>query len=253
MFPSWLGSLAWLCLGVAFACAAWIAIDEIRHPQHMWIMNIVWPVSALFGSVLWLALYLRHGRARTRAPRHAKRERSAAREAAPQGESGGPRRSSPGLAAIAKATTHCGAGCMLGDICGEFLTLLLPTVAIAAGWTWLFDEKIYANWIVDFIFAYLIGIAIQYFTITPMKNLSPGRGLVQALKADTASIALWQVGMYGAMAAIQFLWFRRAYGTSAAASTPEFWFAMQLAMLCGFGTSFPANAWLLRRGIKQEM
>lgn len=86
-----------------------------------------------------------------------------------------------------------------------------------------------------------------------MKNLSPGRGLLQALKADTASIALWQVAMYGAMAVIQFLWYRPAYGATAAAWTPEFWFAMQLAMLCGFVTSFPANAWLLKRGIKEAM
>jgi hypothetical protein len=33
--------VAWSSLGIAFFCALVIAIDERRHPQKMWIMNIV--------------------------------------------------------------------------------------------------------------------------------------------------------------------------------------------------------------------
>jgi hypothetical protein len=35
--------IAWISLVIAFTCALIIAIDEFRHPQKMWIMNIVWP------------------------------------------------------------------------------------------------------------------------------------------------------------------------------------------------------------------
>jgi hypothetical protein len=51
MVPDWLHdlSIAYLLLGAI--CAAVIAYDELRHPQHMWIMNVVWPVTALFGTV----------------------------------------------------------------------------------------------------------------------------------------------------------------------------------------------------------
>ncbi len=35
--------IAWIPLSVAFLSAIVIAIDEARHPQKMWIMNIVWP------------------------------------------------------------------------------------------------------------------------------------------------------------------------------------------------------------------
>lgn len=35
--------------------------------------------------------------------------------------------------------------------------------------------------------------------------------------------------------------------------TPSFWFMMQIAMLCGFATSYPVNWWLLRSGIKKKM
>ena len=50
-----LAAIAWVSLAVAFACALWIAVDEMRHPQAMAIMNIVWPVTALYLSVfaLW--------------------------------------------------------------------------------------------------------------------------------------------------------------------------------------------------------
>jgi hypothetical protein len=54
MIPSWLHtlSIAYLLLGAVVA--AIIAADELKHPQHMWIMNVVWPVTALFGTV-WIA------------------------------------------------------------------------------------------------------------------------------------------------------------------------------------------------------
>jgi len=32
--------VSWISLGIAFICAFVIAIDEIRHPQKMWIMNV---------------------------------------------------------------------------------------------------------------------------------------------------------------------------------------------------------------------
>jgi len=34
-------------LAVAFLCGILIAIDEIRYRQKMWIMNLVWPLTAL--------------------------------------------------------------------------------------------------------------------------------------------------------------------------------------------------------------
>ncbi len=52
MIPTWLHlfSIASLLLGTL--CLADVAADVARHPQHMEIMNVVWPVPALFGT-LW--------------------------------------------------------------------------------------------------------------------------------------------------------------------------------------------------------
>jgi hypothetical protein len=59
--------------------------------------------------------------------------------------------------------------------------------------------------------------------------------------------------MYGFMAVIQFLWVKPVFGGIAEVASPEFWFAMQLAMLAGFATSYPVNWWLIRAGVKEKM
>jgi Domain of unknown function (DUF4396) len=231
-FPRWLHELATTSLIFAFACAGVIVVDEFRRPQKMWIMNLVWPLTTLFGSVIWLVAYYLWG--------------------APPGRAQSDRKQHF-LVMVAKGTSHCGAGCTLGDIIAEWAAFGYPAFAVWFGWHRFFGEKTFAVWIPEFILAWLVGIAFQYFTIKPMRNLSTAQGLIAALKADSASISAWQLGMYGLMALIQFGWFRPAYGGTAPVPSPEFWFAMQIAMLAGFITSYPVNWWLLRNGLKEQM
>ncbi|WP_234028977.1 DUF4396 domain-containing protein [Aurantiacibacter spongiae] len=156
-------------------------------------------------------------------------------------------------ASVAKGASHCGAGCTLGDIIAEWSAFAVPVIATWFGYRWLFAEEILAIWVLDYIVAYAIGIVFQYFTIKPMRDVSVGEGIWQAIKADTLSITSWQVGMYGVMALAQFVWFRQAYGGTAAVDRPEFWFAMQVAMLGGFLTAYPTNWILIRKGLKEKM
>jgi hypothetical protein len=37
------------------------------------------------------------------------------------------------------------------------------------------------------------------------------------------------------------------------ASSPSFWLLMQVGMSTGYATSWPANVWLVKRGIKVPM
>ena len=231
-FPPALHLIAIVSLAIAGVCAIVITADELKRPQKMWIMNIVWPLTALFGSVIWLAAYWKWGRA-----------------PAPHEKQDG----LPFAVMVGKGASHCGAGCTLGDLIAEWLAFGVPVIAVWFGYRSLFSEEIFAIWILDFILAFGIGVAFQYFTIKPMRDLSPGQGIIAALKADIASISAWQIGMYGLMAALQFGWFKPAFGTTADVATPEFWFAMQLAMLAGFATSYPVNWWLIRAGIKEKM
>jgi hypothetical protein len=242
VIPNWLHVLSIIALAGGFACAAAILADEINHPQHMWIMNVVWPVVALFGTVLTLWAYFRFGRLAT----HENAERA-------RGNASHNERITPFPVMVGKAAAHCGSGCCLGDICAEWLAFALPSVAIAFGWHSLFSEKMFAVWIVDYIFAFALGILFQYFTIQPMRKLPVGAGIIQALKVDTLSLSAWQIGMYGFMALAQFVIFRSLIHTRLEVNSTEFWFMMQIAMLAGFVTSYPVNWWLLRAGIKEKM
>jgi hypothetical protein len=141
----------------------------------------------------------------------------------------------------ALATTHCGSGCALGDICAEWFIFFFPLT--------LLGRTVFAGWLLDYILAFLFGIAFQFFTVKPMRNLSSGEGLKAALKADSLSLTSWQVGMYGWMARVIFA----IFGHELPKTDSVFWFMMRIAMIAGFLTSYPVNCWLIRKGIKEEM
>lgn len=223
-----LRTLSWVSLGLATASAVVIALDLGSRRQKMWIMNLVWPLTALWAGPLGLWAYFRYGR--VSGPAQRARESNGAR-----GEK------QPFSIQAAKGTTHCGSGCVLGDISAEVLSIALPLS--------LFGHKMFGTWTYALVSAFAIGIAFQYFTIKPMRHLSSAEGLKEALKADTLSLLAWQLGMFGWMALATFVIFHHEL----AKSNPTFWLMMQIAMCCGFVTSYPVNRWLLRRGIKEAM
>jgi hypothetical protein len=244
MSPPWLHVLSLAALIFGFACAIAIAIDLTRRPQHMFIMNIVWPVTALFGGAAALWGYFKYGRLATHAKAKAAMER---KEEPPH------RRLTPFPVMVGKGTTHCGAGCTLGDICAEWLAFAFPAIAIALGWQSIFPEKIFAVWVFAYALAFIFGIVFQYMTIAPMRDLPFLQGVWAAVKADTLSLTAWQLGMYGFIALAYFYFFRVLIGAELRVNTPEFWFMMQIAMWCGFATSYPVNWWLIRTGLKERM
>jgi hypothetical protein len=235
MIPSWLHGLSIAFLVLGAACALVLAVDVIRHPQRMEIMDVVWPVTALFGTGATAWMYFRYGRLATKEAADQEHEKV------------------PFPIMVAKGASHCGSGCCIGDICAEWAAFFVPAVAVWFGWQKIFAEKTFAVWILDFVFAFLLGVAFQYFTIVPMRHLGKLEGIWQALKADALSLTAWQIGMYGFMAVAKFWLFGALLGAALEVNSPEFWFMMQIAMLCGFATSYPVNWWLLTAGIKEKM
>ncbi|HEX4148330.1 MAG TPA: DUF4396 domain-containing protein, partial [Pirellulales bacterium] len=225
----WLNDLAWLSLAVGIAASIVILIDVVSHPQPMAIMNVVWPVTGLYAGPLGLWAYYSYGRAAITA--HAQLAMQGGAHASPHDhhQHGAHK---PLWQQVLVATTHCGSGCTLGDIAAEAMLIAFPFA--------VFGSQLYASWLLGFIWAYVLGIVFQYFTIAPMRQLSVGRGILAAIRADTLSLCAWQLGMYGWMAAAVFLIFHRQIDPTG----PVFWFMMQIAMLCGFLTSYPVN-WLL--------
>jgi hypothetical protein len=234
----WLTTLSLVSLAVAVACAVWIVVDMLRgHRQPMAIMHVVWPVTALYAGPLGLWAYWRWGRPRAKGRSGGRNHEKDSAE----GDDGQSRNRSPSRESVALAASHCGSGCTLGDLLAESLLIAFP-------FTW-FGSELLTGWTLDYVAAFVIGIAFQYFTIKPMTEQSAGQAFLSALKADSLSLTAWQVGMYGWMAIATFVIFGHPLDKAA----PVFWFMMQIAMLFGFLTAYPVNAWLLRRGIKEPM
>lgn len=211
-------------LGICLLCAVGIAISEVRHPQRMRIMNVVWPVTALYLGVLAVAGYIGFMRKQDRQRGH---------------DSG---KSDLSLAQIAVAVSHCGAGCALADIVSE--------IAIEGADLKIAGSRFAASLVLDSIVAWLFGVAFQYFSIKPMRDISAPEALGEAIKADTASIASYQAGMFAWMAFAQFILFA---SVPPPATSATFWLSMQVGMAIGFVTAMPVNRILLRRGIKERM
>jgi len=148
--PQWLTILSWVSIILGLATAGVIAIDITRHRQHMAIMNIVWPVTGLYFPVAGWWLYTTMGRPMAvDAPKMEGR--------------------SPYWKSIFLSATHCGSGCVIGDIIGALIVL-------AMGWI-LLGQRLYSEYVVEFALAYLFGIAFQYFPIRAMRQIAPGHSV----------------------------------------------------------------------------
>jgi hypothetical protein len=220
--------VAWISIVLGLACFLWIIVDEARHPQAMGVMNVVWPVTALYWSVLALWAYLRLGRANT--------------HGGTMNDGGSSSKSAPSVAQIAVGTSHCGAGCMLADMVCDF--------AIPATGVMLLGSMLWTEYILDFAAAWTLGIAFQYFALKPMSDKTSGQVIWAAIKADTLSILAFQIGMYAWMALVYFKLYPAPHLTP---FQPVYWLMMQIGMIFGYATAFPMNAWLIRAGLKEAM
>ena len=165
-----------VCSGIGIAVH--IAIDLTHRPQSMKIMNAVWILSALWGSYLALWAYNKFGRS---SPMKAeddgmKMDMSGMKDMsdmkgmdmsgmkdnmemdmAMQGEMSMQGMQRPYWQSVALSALHCGAGCTLADIIGEWFTNYVP-VTVAG-------SQLFGNWVLDFILALMIGVYFQFYAI----------------------------------------------------------------------------------------
>jgi hypothetical protein len=215
MVPDWLNVVAIVSLSIAGICFVAVLIDVVRRPQEMAIMNWVWPITTLYGGPLAVWMYARLGRP-------SPHER-------------------PFYSRVAVDATHCGAGCVLGDIIAEFVIFYTGFIILGS--------MLATEYVGDYLLAYAFGIAFQFFAIAPMRHLSLWPGIGAAIKADTISLTAFEIGLFGWMAISFFVLFHPPLMPN----QPAFWFMMQIGMVIGFLTSYPANWFLVRSGIKISM
>ncbi|WP_028784580.1 DUF4396 domain-containing protein [Thalassobacillus devorans] len=218
-----LTAISWIALGLGLLSFLIILIDVIRHPQQMMVMNLVWPINGLFFGPLNLWAYYKWGRLKAKGIKKDDNRKWPAK--------------------VFVSTSHCSSGCAIGDIIG------IPIVAIT-GMT-IAGATIFADFTVEFILAYLFGIFFQFYAIYPMnKEKGVFQNFKDAIKADSLALIAFEVGMFGWMALVHFIIFAP---NPPKPHEPSYWFMMQIALILGFFTSYPANWWLVKRGIKEEM
>ncbi|MEO6859403.1 MAG: DUF4396 domain-containing protein [Solirubrobacteraceae bacterium] len=112
--------MAWASIATGCLSAGVVLYDVyirgLRQPMR--VMEAVWPLTALYLGVLGWLVYARLGRPEVR------------RDAAQAGE-----QDVPEWQGVAVSATHCGAGCALGDVIGEWVVFATSlTIAGAALW-----------------------------------------------------------------------------------------------------------------------
>jgi hypothetical protein len=214
--------LSWLSIGLGLATALVIALDERKHPQSMRIMNIVWPVTGLYFPLIGIWFYRSMGRTMAVDAPKAKGQHAH-------------------WQSIFLSATHCGAGCVIGDILGAPLVYRFRLT--------LLGSTLLADYAAEFIFAYILGIAFQYVPIRSMQQVPPAQAIWDAVRADTLSLIAFEVGMFGWMAFARYV----LLPEPVAPNSVVFWFMMQIGMIFGFLTTYPANWLLVKWGIKSGM
>ncbi|MBN8898426.1 MAG: DUF4396 domain-containing protein [Rhodospirillales bacterium] len=238
--PSWLPPLAETYILLSLLSAVLVAADilVLGHRQKMAVMDVVWPLTILYWRPLGLPFYAAFGRATAAAMAAAHAGGHGAHGHDGHGH-GHHHDGKPNWQSVFTGATHCGAGCVLGDLLGDWLVFATGMV--------LFGSALGAKYVLAFVLAFLFGIAFQYASIVPMRGLGWREGIVAAVKVDTLSILAYEVGMFLVMGLRAWLL------PDLAPTTWTYWFFMQVAMLAGFWTTYPVNWWLIARGTKEAM
>jgi Domain of unknown function (DUF4396) len=213
--PDWLTPVAWAFLALAVASAAAIAYDiYARDHRHIHLAaELVWVGSALYLGPIALALYARQGRtpAGTGPTVAGRREDDSGRPAAADALPGG----------TASAIAH-----VIG----------VPLV-IASGLTIAGIDL----WVMILVIAALaMALLFAYERASGMTG-----GVRVSLGAATAAAVLtvlaFDIGMGGWMLVLHF------NELMPPATGASFWFLMQIGIVLGLITGYPAVAWLTRR------
>jgi len=221
--PAWLTTVSWIFLGLALVSAGILLYNIYGrgYRQRLRAMEVVWVTSALYLGPLAVLAYSRWGR-----PRSEKW----------QDEHGdAPEKSLPVAAATGGLTG--GAASALAHVVGVPL-VVLSGLTIAGLDLW-------AMILVIAVMATALLFAFEYFFSTAReRELAPARGLGVALLIALVTVLAFDVGMGGWMLFLHFSAFMPAPTDIA------FLFLMQIGLILGFLTGYPAVAWLVGRGTK---
>lgn len=215
-------ALPFLVLG---GCTALMILKDLfRHPHPVAVMNIIWPITGLYMPFIgWIAWW------------YLGRKPSQQQKLAllvPQKI-----RSNASWQTIFISTSLSAAACIFGDI------MTIPIVTLLKQFA--FNPTIGMQALICIIVSLFMGLLFQFLAIRQREKHSFGSTLLLALKTEIFPLLIYQLGIFIFMAlALKFVLHEQVNPLLVA-----FWFMLQLAIMIGFIFSWPANHFLIKRGL----
>ena len=212
--PAWLTPVAWTYLTLSVLSAAFIAADIYlgRRRHNSVATELVWIASGLYLGPFAIAFYLSRGRTTT--------------DSAPvDGSPGKPADTAVALlpSGGASAVAH----------------LIAVPFVVAVGWT----IAGLAMWPMIILIAVLVVVMVAVYERVASHRTGPARGLSvgAAIAAAVITVVAFDIGMVGWMLLLHF------NNAMPAVTEGTFWFLMQVGVIVGLLTGYPAVKWLLSR------
>ncbi|MBB6629805.1 DUF4396 domain-containing protein [Nocardioides sp. KIGAM211] len=213
--PDWLTPVAWTYIALSLLSTAFIAADIYlaRRRHHSVAPELVWVTSALYLGPFAILAYLSRGRL---------------------GSSTSADETMPVTDATALAVLPGGGASAVAHL------IAVPLV-VAVGWT-IAGE---AMWPMILVIAVLVIIMLAVYGYLAGRGSSTGNARWLSVGAATTAaiftVTAFDIGMVG--------WMLLLYYNSAMPPVTEgtFWFLMQVGVIIGLATGYPAVMWLLRR------
>ncbi|MBA3798763.1 MAG: DUF4396 domain-containing protein [Geodermatophilaceae bacterium] len=216
-FPDWLTPVAWTYITLSLLSAAFIAFDiySLRRRHHLVASELVWITSALYLGPFAVAVYLRQGRANS----------TSATDTA-------------GIAGEAEGTA---VAVLPGGGASAVAHLIAVPFVVAVGWT----IAGLAMWPMILVIAVLVFVMLVIYERVASRGPRPGRtrgiSIGSAIAAAFITVAAFDIGMVGWMLLLHF------NDLMPPVTDSTFWFLMQMGVIVGLLTGYPAVSWLLRR------
>ena len=216
--PDWLTPLAWTYLTLSLLSAVFIAADiyllRRRHPRVA--TELVWITSALYLGPLGVAAYLRYGRADRSTP-------------------------STGAAGIPPHAARPALAVLPGGGASAVAHLIAVPLVVAVGWT----VAGLAMWAMVIVILVLVTVMLtMYERVTRGSHLTGsarGISIGSAIAVALITVIAFDIGMVGWMLILH------TNNLMPPVTAGTFWFLMQIGIIIGLATGYPAVRWLLDR------
>jgi len=214
--PAWLTPVAWTYLTLSVMSATFIAADIYlgRRRHHSIAVELVWIASGLYLGPFAIAFYLNRGRINT--------------EVAPADESTG-------------RPADTAAALLPGGGASAVAHLIVVPFVVAVGWT-IAGLAMWPMMILIAILAIVMVAVYERVAGSGSRSGHTGRLSVgAAIVAAVITVVAFDIGMVGWMLLLHF------NNVMPAVTDGTFWFLMQVGVLVGLLTGYPAVKWLLSR------